>query len=145
MMPSTMQPFRTGRYLFGADEFVRKWVADHIDFVDAFPKNSAALGILDGDRIIAGAVYSELSAKYKTVCLHFASTSPRWATKEAVKTVLGIPFEQLGCDRIQTICRKKNKRNRKLLEGVGFKLEGVHKRYFGEWGDACSYGLLKRS
>ena len=99
------------------------------------------IGILVDKKLVAVAVYHNY--REPDIQISFASTSPRWATPAAVRTVIhGYPFEQLGAKRLTAIVRKKNKRVRRFLEGVGFKLEGTHPQAFSD-GDACTYGLLR--
>lgn len=99
------------------------------------------LGVLRGGQLAAVAVYHDY--REGGVQISFVSDTPRWASREALRVILiDYPFDKLKVNRVTAVCRKKNKRVRRLLEGVGFKLEGVHRKGFPD-GDACSYGLLK--
>ena len=69
-----------------------------------------------------------------------AADSPRWISKEIVRTILGLPY-QMGMERITALVRKSNKRSRKLVEGLGFKNEGTI-RYPKE--NLILYGLLEK-
>jgi RimJ/RimL family protein N-acetyltransferase len=53
------------------------------------------------------------------------------------------PFNQLGCRRMTAMVGRRNKRSRKICEGLGFKLEGVHLKGLDGEQDVFSYGLLK--
>ena len=76
------------------------------------------------------------------VFMAFAASSPRWATKENIRSLGVWIFDQLGCDRMTTLTEKHNKRSRKFQEGVGFKHEGKLKKAMHN-DDLIVYGLLK--
>jgi hypothetical protein len=72
----------------------------------------------------------------------FAADSPRWASKENVAAWGHWIFNQMGLDRVTATIKKSNKRSRKFVEGVGFRVEGkLRKAVNGE--DMIVYGLLK--
>ena len=72
----------------------------------------------------------------------FGATSPRWASKENIAAWGTWVFDQLNLDRVTATTLKSNKRSRKFVEGVGFKVEGkIRKALRGE--DMIAYGLLK--
>ena len=99
------------------------------------------VGVLVDGKLAAVAVYHNY--RQPDIQISFVSTTPRWAMPAAVRYITrGYPFDELGAKRLTAIVRKKNRRVRRFLEGVGFKLEGVHPRAFPD-GDAMTYGLLK--
>lgn len=101
------------------------------------------IGVMVDKKLAAVAVYHNYRSP--DIQISFASLSPRWAMPGAVKWITHTyPFEQLGAKRLTAIVRKKNKRVRRFLEGVGFKLEGTHPKAFPD-GDACTYGLLREN
>lgn len=76
------------------------------------------------------------------VMASFAATTPRWASKENVAEWGNWIFNQLGKDRVSATILKSNKRSRKFVEGIGFKVEGkVRKAINGQ--DMIVYGMLK--
>ena len=76
------------------------------------------------------------------VLTSFAATSPRWASKENVAAWGHWIFYQMKKDRVTATLLKSNKRSRKFVEGIGFKVEGkVRKAVKGE--DMILYGMLK--
>lgn len=72
----------------------------------------------------------------------FAATNPRWASKQNIAAWGAWLFQQLGMKRVTATIKKNNKRSRKFVEGIGFRVEGkVRKAINGE--DMIIYGLLK--
>lgn len=123
------------------DEFVATWVSQRVKHYRPNPGQYVAIGIAEGQRLIAGAVYHDFTGP--GIGMTLAADSPRWATKGNISALLRYPFGQLNCRRISVCAARSNKRSRKLIEGVGFKLEGVIREGFGKE-DAILYGMLRR-
>jgi ribosomal-protein-alanine N-acetyltransferase len=65
---------------------------------------------------------------------------------EAVREVLKYGFTELGLMRVEATVDPENDLSKRLLERVGFKLEGcLRKRFYyrGKWHGELFYGLLK--
>lgn len=75
--------------------------------------------------------------------MSIASDSPRWATRQTVSLLLAWAFQMYGVKRITAIVERRNKRSRKLAEGLGFKLEGTMLDAF-ETDDGIIYGMTRR-
>lgn len=74
--------------------------------------------------------------------MSIAAASPRWASKEVFGTMLGFPFLQLGCARVTTWQPEGHKIAHKLVKGVGFKVEGIKRKGFGDK-DTVMLGLMR--
>ena len=64
---------------------------------------------------------------------------------EALKNVICYSFEDLKLSRLEAATLPENSASRKLLEGAGFKYEGVGQSYLqinGRWRNHILYGLL---
>ena len=64
----------------------------------------------------------------------------------AVKALVPFVFRTLGMHRIEAACVPENEPSRKLLARVGFREEGLARRYLlinGEWADHLLFALLK--
>jgi hypothetical protein len=77
-----------------------------------------------------------------SIMCSFAAETPRWASKENVAAWGAWIFGQLGMKHTSAIVIKSNKRSRKFIEGVGYRVEGkIRKAANGE--DMIIYGMLK--
>lgn len=121
---------------------VVEWVASRIWHFGSTDK-CEGIGFASSGHIVAGAVFNNFRGH--DVNIAFASDDPRWATRGNIRAVLHYPFEQLECVRITALTAKANKRSRKLLEGMGFVMEGVHPLGMDGKQTAISYGLLKEN
>lgn len=125
------------RLLYGHDAEICAWVSER---VGAKIDNGRAIGVVDdGDYLVAGVAYSNYrGCDMEMSC---ASETPEWLSKERLRIFFAYPFGELGLLRVSAIADKKNKRGRKFIERIGFKLEGVHPKAL-DGRDAVSYGML---
>lgn len=137
-----MTPTREGPLVFGADQVVAEFVRRRIPGAEDGFGPCTAIGVIRNERLIGGVVYHNYQQSYRSIQVSFAFDSPLWATPFVLRAVCRYPFIQLGCDRVTALVIKKNKRSRKMVEGIGFKLEGVARKGFGR-DDCCIYGLLR--
>ncbi len=129
--------------IFGCDPQVTAWVAARMPGFrqeDGFGP-CTAIGIAEDGSLIAGAVYHNY--RDYDIEISFAADSAKWATRTHIREIFHYPFNQLGCVRLTTVTGRKNKRARKLDEGLGFKLEGVIRKGYDGKQDANVYGMLK--
>jgi RimJ/RimL family protein N-acetyltransferase len=66
---------------------------------------------------------------------------------EAVSRLVEYLFADLGLHRVIGVCDLENQASRRLLERLGFQLEGVFREnvwFKGAWGSECLYATLRR-
>ncbi|MCH7888582.1 MAG: GNAT family N-acetyltransferase [Proteobacteria bacterium] len=134
------------RIALGADEWVAAWVRRQIPGLGPFGP-CTTMAIVDGREIIAGVVYNnyhdDCYGRPHAISISLAATHPRWCSRRTLRTIFAYPFSQLGVRRLQATVAKKNRRVRKLLEGVGFVLEGKGREAWPDCGDAMFYSMLR--
>lgn len=120
---------------------IAAWVEDRSGGDGVPPEPYAAFGWRYNGRLIAGAVYNRLR-KGCDVTVAIAG-EPLAARKGILKAGLDYAFVTCGVPRITAEVAEDNRRCRKLIEGLGFKIEG-RKRKAGPTGqDVLVYGLLQ--
>lgn len=70
--------------------------------------------------------------------------SPGWLTRGDIRQLFSYVFEHSGCLRLWCLIRRNNKKARKGIEKLGFKVMGVAQDEFGEKRDGIVY-QMKRS
>lgn len=125
--------------LIGFDQEIALWVGKRTEIVDFGPCRS--IGIIDGETIIAGVVYSNM--RRENIEATIAADHPRWCRREILRTLFAYPFIQLGCRRMTCIIEVRNERSTKLCTGLGFKIEGHCREVFGP-ADGIVLGMLAR-
>lgn len=66
-----------------------------------------------------------------------------WLHRSALAVFFGYPFQELGLRRVTTLVAKRNKRARKLNEGLGFVREGCFRQGAPNGDNLFVYGMLK--
>ena len=131
-----------GSILLGADDLVSELVASRIPYMRNHSFGPCtALGVVRRGVLIGGAVYHNYVGHDVQVSIAF--DSPGWALPGTLRALFDYPFNQLGCARMTALIGRSNKKSRKITEGLGFKLEGVHRKGLDGSEDAISYGMLK--
>ena len=128
-------------------QFIAAWVAGripHVGNAESFGLYSS-IGVLsaDGTHLLGGVVYHNYVPAYRSIEISTASETPRWLTKSVIAGIFAYPFTQLQVDRVQAVTPKSSASARTFLEKFGFKREGSHRKAYGDFGDAISYGLLR--
>lgn len=118
---------------YGHSDDVAAWVADNIPHVSGGDFGPcAAIGIVNGDHIVAGVVYHDYQEKFGTIQLSMAAISPIWARKAIIADLLAYPFFQLDCYRVFTATPIDNTMATRVNEHIGFKREAVINSMFGK-------------
>lgn len=123
--------------ILGRDRELARWAGDRLG-IDNFGL-CITIGVARNDEIVAVAVYNNW--RPPNIEITFVTSTPRWASRENIRLILGYPFLQLGCKRISAMTAIDNDKAQAFLQRLGFKPEGFHPDALPS-GDAVSYGLL---
>lgn len=103
--------------------------------------NFRAIGLVRRNTLIAGVVYNNFEAA--NVCAHIGAIEGcHWLTPHFLRAMFDYPFNEMGKRRITALCARKNKRARRFVEKLGFKVEGTLSHYYDR-DDLIVYGMLK--
>jgi RimJ/RimL family protein N-acetyltransferase len=122
-----------------------EWAALHghtFDYRDP-AKLAVAIGIVLANKLAAVAIFHDFRSNVPDIQMTMIAEDPRWCTKGALQFLLAYPFETLGCRRVTALVARKNRRSRRLVEGLGWKLEGTCRRAWDGKQDAMVYGMLR--
>ena len=132
-----------GRYML-ADDRMLDWIAARIPQVEPdhdWHGRARAVGCVIDGRIVAGMACMNHDPRHSHVEIAFAADSPRWASRRTIARFMAWPLRQMRCRRVSAVVAADNARVIRLLEGMGFRREGLLRRAFGER-DALILGLL---
>jgi RimJ/RimL family protein N-acetyltransferase len=132
--------------VFGHEDVLVPWAAERMPLQNATFGPCTTLGFAIGDRLISVAIFHnfrELQYGHE-IHVSMSAEDPRWCTRRNLGLIFKYPFDQLGCVRVTTVTSRKNKRARKLDEGLGFKREGVLRKGMDGRDDAIVYGMLRK-
>jgi RimJ/RimL family protein N-acetyltransferase len=135
----------------GADRFMLvddrmlDWIASRIPQVGSdhdWRGRASAVGCVIKGEIVAGMACMNWDKKHRHIEIAFAADSPRWASRQMIGRFMAWPLVRLDCQRITALVVPSNRPVIKLLQGMGFKEEGLLRRGLGG-NDALILGLLR--
>jgi len=135
------------KLLYGVDQGVSDWVSKEIFGVSGQFEKSKAIGVIDGNKLIAGVVYSNMHTRPDgdpyMIEMSVASIDKRWATRHNLKAFFSYPFIQLRLERVQTHCKADDEGIFMFNHRLGFQQEGYHRQFWPMGGDAISFSMLR--
>lgn len=102
------------------------------------PEDAIFLGQITEGRVVIAVAFSH----YCEHDIHVSLVVRGHGSKGLIREVFNYIFVKAGCARCTCLIRKSNTRSIRLAEKLGFKKEGVLRKYYGDE-DAFVYGLLK--
>jgi len=103
----------------------------------------------DGDVLMGGCTLSNVRRGVTQCCALGYWIGERYARQgymfDAVRALVPFVFTTLGLHRIEAACLPSNEPSKNLLTKVGFRQEGLARRYLqinGEWRDHALFALL---
>ena len=133
------------RVVYGVDDAVAAWVAERIPHVRTCEGLGpyTAMGVASDDgRRAGGVVWHGYKPDYRTIELSAAADDRRWLTRTVIREIFAYPFQFLNLGRVTTITPSRNRPAIHLNVKLGFQIEGIVRRGFGD-DDAIVMGLLR--
>lgn len=118
-------------------------MASEIIGEDAFDEETCySIAIFDDSgEFMAVVVYNNWD--HENIAMHIASVSPKWATRDTLRTAFDYAFNHLGVARVSGLVRKSNHTAMDFNHRLGFKIEGKLRDYYGKGEDEVVFGMLK--
>lgn len=92
--------------------------------------------------VLVALVYNNLA--HPNIAMHVAARKGAlWCKAEILYHIFAYPFEDLQCARVTAPVLSNNMRSRKLVESLGYTLEGTLRRAAPDGSDWLLYGMLK--
>ena len=118
------------------------FVADglHDDIGEYLP--CLTINISLNGRTIAGVLINDIRPK-RDCWLTIYSTSERWATRRVMRYVFGIVFKMIEAERCSVFVSAENSKSLNMCLRLGFKQEGLLRKYRNYGQDCVVLGMLK--
>lgn len=124
------------------DYEIAEWLSERIPYVRHLePCRGIAFRRRDSGEIVYAGAFNEFRGR--DVQYHAACDDPAVLTRSRIRLLFQYPFEQLGVERISCVIAASNKRSRRVVEGLGWKLEGTIRRFYADDEDGLLFGILK--
>lgn len=116
------------------------WMKNKIDYLLPEFVTDHSFGVMSDGKLLAAWTYHPRGEEHWEITI--AADRPKWASREVINYILTYPFKELGARRLTAQCLAKNRRAKRLIEGVGFQKEGRLRSFFnGE--DVLIYSMLR--
>lgn len=127
----------------GQKETVGLWLLEHIPEVTDLPGGYEAIGVARGPDLVGACLYTDYRPCMGGGNVMMYAAGHNWLSRRVIGVLLGYPFKQLRCHRITVTVRRANRPSRRLIEKLGFVLEGKIRRGLNTREDLMLYGLLR--
>lgn len=124
-------------------EAIGLWLVNALPDLVELPGGYYCFGIVRDGEIKGAALYTNYRPCKGGGDIEVQCAGHGWLSRRVIRTVFAHAFDALQCHRITAVVRKSNKPSRRLLEGLGFTIEGRIRQGFGPRSHACIYGLLR--
>ena len=131
------------KVLFNHTPAVVAWALQRIPHAHDFGP-CEALGVLDGNRLVAAVVYN--NQRDNNIEMSVAAEGRRWLFRAALFAFFDYPFNQLGLGRVTSTIPSgaATKPARKFCQHIGFRYEGSVREHYRDGRDAVIFGMLRR-
>ena len=85
-----------------------------------FPLGSA-MGVADGDRIVAAVIFTNYDRDAGVIEMSAAADTARWLTRPILSEMFGYAFDQMKCQAVVLRCDPDNKRMNRIATAYGFR------------------------
>lgn len=125
-------------YLLGENEKVFDFVQSTMPHAPLSKSNYTAIGVLDEkDQLTGGVIFHSIDR-----CVYMAAGGiGNWLKRSMVKYFFSVAFYGVGADKIEVLVQKNDLPTRSLCKSLGFKKEGIIRRFF-HLNDAVLYGMF---
>lgn len=94
------------------------------------PEGREAIGLVDGDRVLAGVVFEDYSGPGGSVCVHVSLAHSNVPLRKLITATFWYAFQQLGVEKVLGLVPSTNKEALKFDVKLGFKAEAVIENAF---------------
>lgn len=124
--------------LAGQHAHVAGWIAARVESCESLD-GAVAFGALRDGTLVGGIAFTEYRGPDIRVTV---AGEGAWLSRRLLRTAFAYAFLDLRCRRISAMVKHGNRASRRLVQGLGFRLEGRHPGFFEDADILCSYGLL---
>lgn len=128
--------------VYGLEEPIGRYLARQFPEFGPNYVPHKAIGWADADRKLIAALAIDYEHPWDGRVALYAERPDFWTPKQ-LRTLFGQAFGEWGLTRLTLWIGKRNKRARRLAEGLGFRLEGTKRGGFDGLTDEMMYGMTK--
>lgn len=100
------------------------------------------IGFKLGHKLLGGLIYHNIRPQ-RDLWLTIYTADKRWCNRRVLKVIFSLAFNLWQVERISISVSANNTSCIKLVEKLGFRKEGVSRKYMDDGSDCIFYGMLK--
>lgn len=108
------------RLVYGQNEIVSRWVADHIPGCFRGWPNATAIGIADENGLIGGSVFHAWNPESGVIEISAASVRPNWLSRRMINAMFSYAFDQIQCQLVVMRTSENNASVLNIWDALGF-------------------------
>lgn len=134
------------RLVWDQRERVSEWVRERMPYRhSAWERLYQAIGLEAGDEIVAGVVLYDYRPGASITMSVAAEPKRLWAYRHVLSAAFVYAFVQCDVRRITAYVAERNWRCRRLVERLGFELEGTMRQALPDGSAELVYGLMREN
>lgn len=137
------QPTESYKIIYDHDDKITNWICqglnDNKSWLDS-PYHT--IGFVRDNHLIGGLIYHNIRPK-RDLWWTIYTTDKRWCTRRVLKKIFGLAFNFLQVERISILVSTTNLPCIRLVKRLGFKQEGLLRKYRDDGSSCFFYGILK--
>lgn len=102
------------------NEGIAAFVAANIPGCERGFEGYVTLGVVEGDRLVAGVVYHNWNPESAVIELSAASVSKRWLSRPVLEAMFKYPFEDIACQMVVLRVSENNRSMYRIATAYGF-------------------------
>lgn len=100
------------------------------------------IGFRLGNKLLGGLIYHNIRP-HRDLWMTIYTIDKRWCNRRVLKTIFSLAFNLWQVERVSILVSEKNIPCKKLVEKLGFKQEGLLRKYLDDGSDCHFYAMLK--
>lgn len=124
------------------NDVITGWVCRNLGFDCRDMGEHRTLGFFAGGKLIGGLVYHNIRIG-RDLWWTIYTTDKRWCNRRVLRKIFGLAFDYWQVERISLLIDTDNRKCLKLAKKLGFRREGLMRKFRDDGRDCYFYGLLK--
>lgn len=121
---------------------ITDWVRRGLGYDASWPGDCLTFGFYYNNKLAGALVFHDLR-KHLDVWWTIYSVDKHWCTRSILKQMFAMAFQTMDCRRISILVSKSNQQSLSLVRRLGFKIEGLLRRYREDGDDCYILGMLR--
>lgn len=121
---------------------ITEWVCRGLGLNDWEIGEHRTLGFFVGGKLVGGLIYHNIRP-FRDLWWTIYTTDKKWCSRRVLKIIFGLAFDYWKTERISLLVNTDNVSCINLVERLGFKREGLIRKFRDDGADCYFYGILK--